>query len=505
MEISLIFPTQLFAQHPALELRRRVVLIEDSLSFGHDRRWPLDYHRQRLVLLRAAMQNYQSKLTEQGYQTEYIHAKSGKSLTKQLAPLFEQSLSCIHLCDPVDDLLTKRLNQLANAHQFSVKVYPSPAFLSPENWLDEILSKQKRPFMATFYKHQRKRLRILVDDQDEPVGGQWSFDEDNRKKFPKSAAPPTPLGQNPSLHTAEENAHIQRAKRYVDKNFPAATGADFDPAAFVFPISHRAAEHWLTLFLEQRLALFGDYEDAITTRSRTLYHSQLTPMLNIGLLTPEQVIQSTLQFAEEHEVPLNSLEGFIRQIIGWREFMRAMYRLHGAPQRQRNFWNFENSMPPAFYQANTGIPPVDDSIKHAMDHAYCHHIERLMVLGSFMLLCRIHPNAVYQWFMEFFIDAHDWVMVPNVYGMSQFADGGLFTTKPYLCGSNYIRKMSDYPSGDWCQIWDGLYWSFIADYHDVFAKNHRMSMMARSVQRMDADKLATHQDNAARFLKQLGL
>jgi deoxyribodipyrimidine photolyase-related protein len=156
-------------------------------------------------------------------------------------------------------------------------------------------------------------------------------------------------------------------------------------------------------------------------------------------------------------------------------------------------------MPKAFYTGTTGIPPVDDTIRRVLDHGWCHHIERLMVLGNFMLLCRIHPDEVYRWFMELFVDAYDWVMVPNVYGMSQFADGGTFTTKPYLSGSNYVRKMSYYPKGEWCEVWDGLFWSFIGDYHEFFAGNPRLSVMARSWEKMAPGKKEAHRDAGEGF------
>ena len=183
--------------------------------------------------------------------------------------------------------------------------------------------------------------------------------------------------------------------------------------------------------------------------------------------------------------------------------MRAMYSQHGVVERNGNFWGFDREMPRAFYDGTTGIDPFDETIRRVLEDGYCHHIERLMVLGNFMLLCRIHPKEVYKWFMELFVDAYDWVMVPNVYGMSQFADGGIFTTKPYLSGSNYIRKMSDYKKGPWCEVWDGLFWSFVGDYQDVFLKNHRMSQMGHMLNRMDEAKRQLHRDNAERFLDQL--
>ena len=257
-------------------------------------------------------------------------------------------------------------------------------------------------------------------------------------------------------------------------------------------------------FVTERFAHFGPYEDAIVAGENTLWHSVLTPMLNIGLLTPRQVLDVALDAADGGDVPLPSLEGFVRQIIGWREFIRASYEDLGVAMRTHNHWQHTRPMPRQFYDGTTGIAPVDDAIQRVLETGYCHHIERLMVVGGFMFLCEFDPDEIYRWFMALFVDAYDWVMVPNVYGMSQFADGGLFTTKPYLSGSNYVRKMSDYPKGDWCDIWDGLFWSFIHQHKSFFRSQYRLAMMARNLDRMSEDKLRQHQERASQFLDALG-
>ena len=224
-------------------------------------------------------------------------------------------------------------------------------------------------------------------------------------------------------------------------------------------------------------------------------------MLNLGLLDPRDVIDRIL--ARRDHVPLNSLEGFVRQVIGWREFIRGIYQYRGTAIRKTNFWDFDRPMPASFYDGTTGIPPVDRVIRQVLADGWCHHIERLMVLGNFMLLCRIRPDDVYQWFMELFVDAYDWVMVPNVYGMSQFADGGTFTTKPYLSGSNYVLKMSDEAKGPWCEVWDGLFWNFIGDHTEFFLSSPRMSMMARTWMKLSPAKQDAHRKAAQTFLATL--
>ena len=235
-----------------------------------------------------------------------------------------------------------------------------------------------------------------------------------------------------------------------------------------------------------------------------LNHSVISPLINVGLLTPETVVEQSVDFARENDVPINSLEGFIRQITGWREFIRGMYEVKGRYSRTANFWNFHRPIPNSFYTGDTGIPPIDETIKKVLKTGYCHHIERLMVLGNFMLLCEFDPDEVYKWFMELFIDAYDWVMVPNVYGMVLFADGGTFATKPYIGGANYIKKMSNYKGGEWEKIWNGLFWRFINNQQSFFRSNPRTSMMVNTWSKMNLDKKAEHLNHAEAFLQKLG-
>ncbi|RYF43002.1 MAG: cryptochrome/photolyase family protein, partial [Cytophagaceae bacterium] len=244
-------------------------------------------------------------------------------------------------------------------------------------------------------------------------------------------------------------------------------------------------------FLEERLELFGPYEDAIAQQYPQMFHSVISPLLNNGLLTPQHVVETTLHFAEIHNTPIESLEGFIRQIIGWREYMRATYVRYGREMRTRNHLNHSRSLDGSWWTGNTGLEPVDTTIHSVLSTGYAHHIERLMILGNAMLLLRIHPDEVYEWFMSLFIDAYDWVMVPNAYAMSQFAAGDKITTKPYISGSNYIFKMSDYKKGDWAGQWDALYWRFIADNRTLFENNYRSAIMVKLYDRQ-SDEKKTH-------------
>ncbi len=480
MEITLVYPHQLFANHPAIARGRAVRLIEDPLFFGNDASWPAAMHQQKLMLHRASMKAYEAELQADGHAVQYIEAFEKQELPPEVR--------VIHLANPADDVLMRRARRLAERHGADLVVYDSPNFLSPAPFLETHIASKKKPFLAKFYEAQRKRMNLLVEDDGTPTGGKWSFDAENRARLPKHHVPPLEP-------RASGNAFTREAAGYVGKYFPDRPGLLKN---FRWPVTRKDAEAWFDRFLDERLENFGLYEDAISTGHAYLYHSAITPMLNIGLLDPLDVIDRVMEKADS--LPINSLEGFIRQVIGWREFMHGIYRHRGTEIRNGNFWNFTRPLPLPFYDGTTGIPPVDRVIHQLLEDGYCHHIERLMVLGNFLLLCRIKPDDVYRWFMEMFVDSYDWVMVPNVYGMSQFADGGTFTTKPYLSGSNYLLKMSDERKGPWCEIWDGLFWTFIGDHLPFFLKNPRLSMMARNWEKLTPEKQTAHRKAAEGFL-----
>ncbi len=486
MECTLVFPHQLYPSHPAIATSRLVLLTEDPLYFSQYR-----FHKNKLVLHRASMKFYESWLQERGFQTNYVEAHQA-DLEPLLRRLAQQNVKVIYVADPVDYLLERRLTRFAEKYNINLRVEPSPNFLTSGQQLDQMMQGERKYLMASFYIRQRKRLNVLMDNG-QPIGGKWSFDAENRKQLPKGL----PL---PPVVKLPLNPFVVEAKQYVNKHFPDNPGSIEN---FHYPVTFAEADMWLQDFLVHRMRQFGDYEDAIVNREQILFHSVLTPALNIGLLQPDVVLERTMDLHQSLRFPLNSLEGFIRQIIGWREFMRLMYVREGVPQRTTNHFGFSRKIPQSFYTGTTGIMPVDDTIKKVLETGYCHHIERLMVLGNFMLLCEFDPDEVYRWFMELFIDAYDWVMVPNVYGMSQYAEGGKMTTKPYVSGSNYVLKMSDYKRGPWCETWDALYWRFIYKHRGDFARNPRMSMVVNLVNKMDNKKLTAHLQVAEAFLRAL--
>ena len=492
---ALVLPNQLFADHPALRERvDQIVLFEDPLFFG-DAQYPMRMHRQKLWLHRASMARYEERLIRQGLHVlRYPYDSLSGSCLRLFQSLALQGIDTVLMADPVDFIAEQRIEAAAIGTNIQLTILPSSGFLNTRVDNRAWSKDRKRWFMAEFYKSQRRKLGVLME-ADQPAGGKWSFDEDNRKKVPKAL-----LGALPWIDWPEHDALDEKARASVLADFPNAIG-DLD--TLYYPTSHEAAAAWLDQFLERRFDQFGDFEDAIVEGENWLWHSVLTPALNIGLLTPQQVIETTLNFADRRDIPLNSLEGFLRQIIGWREFMRATYDDLGVKMRRSNHWGHTREIPASFYDGTTGIDPLDDTIKRVKATGYCHHIERLMVLGGFMFLCEIDPDDVYRWFMEMFVDSYDWVMVPNVYAMSQHADGGLITTKPYFSGSNYIRKMSHWKTGPWSEIWDALYWRFILKHSDTLATNPRWAMMCRTASRMKPEDKARHLEKAETFLEGL--
>ncbi len=492
---ALVFPHQLFSDHPAITRDTdHVVLIEHPLFFC-DRQYPAKMHKQKLAFHRASMAAYFKTLERRKCSSDYIKYKDGaEPLPKLLKSLASDGCNAIAVADLHDYTLQHRLQNAAEAASLELTIHSTPGFINTTEENTDWRAGRKRWFMADYYQWQRKRLNILVNN-DKPLGGKWSFDEDNRRKLPKKM-----LESIPQLPTVRVTSLVKDVIESVNNDFVDHPGSLED---WHYPVTHATAERWLKDFLEQRFHLFGEYEDAIVEGQNSLYHSLLTPMLNTGLLTPEQVVEITLEYADEHKIPINSLEGFIRQIIGWREFMRATYVDLGVEMRTTNHWKHKRKLPDSFYDGTTGILPVDDAIKRILKTGYCHHIERLMVLGGFMFLCEIDPDDIYLWFMEMFIDSYDWVMVPNVYAMSQNADGGNITTKPYFSGSNYVIKMSHYKKGEWSDIWDALFWRWIIKNSDQIKNNPRWAMMVRNAEKMDKEKKDKHLKIAKRFLQSL--
>jgi deoxyribodipyrimidine photolyase-related protein len=487
--INIIFPNQLFEESNLFLNNKKTYLIEEHLFFKQ-----FNFHKQKLVFHRSSMKNYENYLLSKGIDIAYIETKNQESDIRIF--LDKINVTEINIYHPEDNWLEKRIKKSCKKNNIKINIEENPLFLTAHDDLLPFFNPEKKKlFQTSFYKSQRKKMKILIDNDQNPVGGKWTYDDMNRHKFPKNK-------QTPTLDYSKlQSENYRDSVNYVQKNFTENFGIINDIQ--LYPTDFKSSRLWFNDFLKTRFDEFGIYEDAVLIGESIINHSVLSPLINSGLLNPKYVVKNSLEFYKKNKIPINSTEGFIRQIIGWREFIRGVYVSKGSEERTKNYWNFNRKIPKSFYEGNTGIDPIDDTIKKVEKSAYGNHIERLMILGNFMVLCEFDPNEVYKWFMEVFIDSYDWVMVPNVYGMSQFADGGLMSTKPYISSSNYIIKMSDYKKGEWSDIWDGLFWSFMDKQRDFFKKNPRMRMLISSFDKMDSLKKEKLLMDAHNFLIEL--
>ena len=459
-EGALVFPGQLFDPHPAFAPGRTVFFLEEG-SAGSV----------AAAYRKACGKAWISRMEERGHRVVRIPQAGNDENRGLQAALSAQGVGTLHAADPAEQETEDRIRDFCKGNGIALVFHETPAFLMPRSWLDAFFEGRRTFRMAEFYRAVRREKGLLIDAGGKPLGGKWSFDPENRLRLPRGMPIPRAWGSG----NREEGLRL--------------------------PLTRDEALAALRDFLENRIDRFGDYEDAMSESEPVLWHSVLSPAMNIGLLAPGEVLEALAERHAEKPVPLNSLEGFTRQVAGWREFMRAVYRQAGARQRTANALSHFSPLPKGFASGETGLRPVDTVVGRVKRHGYAHHIERLMVLGNFLLLCETDPRAVTGWFMSRFADATDWAMVPNVFGMSQFADGGLMTTKPYCSGSAYLLRMGDFPRGPWCADWDALFWRFVSRHRELFARNPRTSVMARQLDRISPVRLDELRSRAEALLK----
>ena len=441
------------------------------------------HHKLKILMFFTAMRAYRDEMLEKGFEVFY-HSVSDAAFSDSFEEKLERviisnEISEIHHFEIEDHFFSRRIEKFLSESKLDWHKHPSQKFLCNANQFSQFSNGKKNLRMASFYQAMRKDLRVLIDDAGKPSGGKWSFDEENRKKLPRDISLPDKPGPTRKIDTA--------LVKKIEEYFPDHPGS---MSHLWMPITREDAFGQLDDFLHSKFGNFGTYEDAVHSENNFLFHSALSTSMNMGLLTPREVIGITIDFSEKHNVPINSVEGFIRQIIGWREFIHGVYDKNRENQVKSNFWEHKGKLTSHWYNGTTGIAPLDDVIKDCNEYGYTHHIPRLMIVANLMTLSRVHPDQVFNWFMEMFVDSADWVMVPNVYGMGTFADGGFFSTKPYICGSNYILKMSNYKRAPWCDLIDGLYWLFIQDNLNFFKGNPRLSIMTRALNKLDPKRKA---------------
>ena len=491
-DLLLILGNQLFPiEHIKKTKVKKVFMAEDfGLTTYHK------HHKLKILMFLWAMRQYRDELVENGY-TVYYYSIEDKNFNisyedKLLAAIKKYKIEKINYFEIEDHFFEDIFNRFIIKNKIKTKLIQNPMFLLSRAEFIEFAHTQKNLIrMASFYQKMRIKMSILIDENTRPIGGKWSYDEENRKKIPLNIAIP----EKPYLINNYDINDLKNKINLIFKDHPGSVDCLW------MPTNRQEALKWMDKFFKTKFHNFGIYEDAIIDNNNFLFHSALSPIVNMGLLTPDEIIQKAVKFSKQESIPLNSLEGFIRQIIGWREFIRGIYHYKGREEKKSNFWQHNRRLTSDWYEGTTGIKPLDDVIKDCLKYGYTHHIPRLMIVCNIMNLCRIHPDEIYNWFMEMFVDSSDWVMVPNVYGMGTFADGGIFATKPYSCGSNYILKMSNYKRGNWCEIVDGLYWKFMSDNLSFFKSNHRLSILVRSLDKMNKIKKDMIFEKATEFIE----
>lgn len=495
---------QLLPDHPAIRAAESEcgrdsieIVIVESLA----RRNRLPYHRWKSVLLLSAMRHYADELRRNGYRVEYRQAPSiGSGLSSYISDLGRSKPSKIYTMAASEYAARQfQHEKLPALLGLPVEILPNTQFLSEMFRPD---AGGKRVVMENFYREMRRHFTVLLEKDGKPSGGKWNFDQDNRKPIPAGLDLPDAAGWEPDEITRQVIEEIDRE------------GHGFGQAAgFRLAVTRKEAREALELFIERRLPNFGPYEDAMTSRSATLFHSLLSPYINIGLLDPLETIRAAERAWREGRAPLNSVEGFIRQILGWREFVYWQYWQQMPQLRTANHWQSLRPLPSLFWNGATEMNCLRHVIQNVLESGYSHHIERLMIICNFCLLAGIEPRQVADWFNALYIDAFDWVVLPNVIGMGLNADGGKIATKPYLASANYINKMSDYCRG--CRYdhkvrtgenacpFNYLYWNFLLGNETALRSNPRLGPAVLGVGRIDGEERERIRQSADLFLNTL--
>ena len=467
--IFLLFPTQLFSDLSLLSKSKLIYLIEEPRYFDD-----FGFHKLKLAYHRASMKKYYDMLKKKKLNVKYIDCEKVNNNFYKLIKSENELINIFYLGDfPLQ-------NKLENIFGKKLVINETLNFLIKTNEfvdIKKLIYKNTRYSHEEFYKYQRKKLSILIDKNDKPTGGKWSYDSENRLPLPANIKVPETVSK------VKSDKYIKEAIKYVNKNWSKNYGSLDN---FIYPIDSKASKLWLNKFLEERLSKFGAYEDAVSEAEPFVFHSVLSPMMNIGLLTDDEVVTLSYEYYLDNKksIPIESFEGFIRQVIGWRNYVYTLYNLEGEKMKTSNQLKHNNKLNDKFWTGQTEMIPIDSIINKIVKYSYAHHIERLMYLGNFLLLCLVDPDEVYRIFMEWTIDAYDWVMVPNVYGMSQFATP-IMMTRPYFSSSNYINKMSTFKvkkNDNWSETWDALYYNFIFKHRNLLKSNYAV---ARQVKHWD--------------------
>jgi deoxyribodipyrimidine photolyase-related protein len=468
------------------------------------------HHAQKILGIFAAMRHFAEELQAKGHQVIYLKIEDPKNLqglTKNIDRLIaEHSFNAFEYQEPDEWRLDDQLNTYCQSLSIPSKMFSSEHFLADREDVGKLFAGRKKWLMETFYRQMRVKYEVLIEKTGssvKPIGGQWNFDQENRKAWKGN-----PIEPNDARPFHDHRKLWQTIERCGVKSFGNPQAENFR-----WPVSRTEALSHLKIFIDQILPHFGDYQDAMSMHSWRMFHSLISFGLNIKLLHPLEVIRAAEAAYLSNKVSLSAAEGFIRQILGWREYIRGVYWANMPEYVNHNYFGHETPLPDWFWTGNTKMNCVSHAIKQSLEHAYAHHIQRLMITGNFALLAGINPQALHEWYLGIYIDAFEWVELPNTLGMSQFGDGGLLATKPYVSSAAYIDRMSDYCKTcvydkkkrlelDACPF-NALYWDFYQKHEDKLSKNPRIGMAYRQLAKMSAEELKAIKEKAGAIRENL--
>ena len=489
--LVIIFPDQLSKDNKVLNhlTDNNLLLLYEPVDTFYE----ISHHKHKLVFQISSFRHFINNLKHKNFIHQKI-SKKPKKLLSYLKDLNKESpFSCLYVEKPSDYKTLKDLMYFCQSEGITLEVYDDSKFISTSSDYTFWSKDKKSTVQEFYYRWLRKKLNIFMGEDLKPIGGQWNFDKENRMGISKLKSE-IPIRNKTTNDQITFDVMVE-----VEEIFSKSYG---DLENYTWAVTHEDAKKRFKNFLDVYLKNYGAFQDAINKDDAFMFHSLLSPYFNSGLLNPLSCIKEVEKkyFDSNGEIPINSVEGFIRQVIGWREFIMGVYWDNMPQYKQQNFWNHKKELSSSWYTADTGIPPLDGAIKESIELGYTHHINRLMIISNLMNLSGIDPNSIHKWFMEMYIDTADWVMVPNVYGMGTFADGGIFSTKPYICGSSYMLRMSNYKKGDWCDVVDGLYWNFIEKNINFFKTNPRLSLMVNALNKINPDRKRLITEKAQEFL-----
>ncbi|MDG6098468.1 cryptochrome/photolyase family protein [Alteromonas sp. ZYF713] len=461
------------------------------------------HHKKKIVLLFSAMRHFAKDLTDDGYNVIYRRYddedNQGSLLNEVKQACSQHTFDKVVVTFPGEYRVLKSMQQWQHQLGIPVEICDDDRFIATLEQFSEWAEGRKQWRMEYFYREMRKLTGLLMEG-DKPIGGKWNYDQDNRKALPADVSPPKPYTVTPDDITSE-------VIELVEAEFADHMG---DAKDFSYAVTRDEALKVLEQFIDQRFNQFGDYQDAMREGNVWLFHSHLSFYLNCGLLLPMEVMKAAEQAYFDGDAPLNAVEGFIRQILGWREYVRGFY-WHCMPElQQENYFNHQRKLPDFYWSGHTNMNCMRQCIGDTKRHAYAHHIQRLMVIGNFSLLAGLSVEEVNEWYLLVYADAFEWVEMPNVSGMILFADGGNLASKPYVASGQYINRMSDYckncgyavskKTGKNACPFNYLYWDFLIKHRDKLSKNHRMGLIYKSLDRMSQDTIDAMQEQAEQLL-----